>query len=161
MGDKNLRSYFECQSCNARFSIHEHSFARFLGASRTLSQLPGSGKKVPAHEDAANKLKLKMGEHTLQFLFDGEHKNYAVNLEKKELTFKTVRYPYVPIHLLKVLVKIGLSLLDEDEVAEYELARRFILNNEYDALLAGNPMLHLYFYELPGPPSFPSHNSSI
>lgn len=154
MGNKNLRSYFECQDCNARFSRYEASFARFIGASRTISQIPGSGGKIPKHEDTANGLKLEMSAHALQLIYDTERTSFTVDLDKKELTFTTVRHPYVPIHLLKVLVKIGLSLLNEDELAEYETARRFILSDEHDALFAGNRMLHLYFYALPGPPWF-------
>ena len=60
-----------------------------------------------------------------------------------------------------MLVKIGLSLLDEDEVAEYETARHFILSDEHDALFASHKMLHLYFYSLPGPPWFYSPTAQL
>ncbi|MGJ1488571.1 HNH endonuclease [Sphingobacterium spiritivorum] len=48
MGNKNLLSNFECDDCNQKFSKYEDSFANFIGASRTIAQIPGQAKnKVP------------------------------------------------------------------------------------------------------------------
>jgi hypothetical protein len=151
MGNQNLLSYFECDSCNNLFSTYEASFARFIGAARTISQIRGQKDKVPTFIDPANGIELKMGEHALQFIVNGEQEGHTVDLTKMELTISTVRHPYVPLHILKTLIKIGFCLLDEEEVLNYEFARLLLASTEYDDLVAGHGMFHLRFYFLPGP----------
>jgi hypothetical protein len=51
MGNHNLLSYFECDSCNSIFSKYENSFANFMRITRTISQVKGKNNKIPKYKD--------------------------------------------------------------------------------------------------------------
>lgn len=65
MGNRNLLSYFECDSCNYLFAKYEDSFANYLGLSRTFSQIKGKNRKVPKYKDNKTGLEVSMSEEQL------------------------------------------------------------------------------------------------
>lgn len=151
MGNRNVLSWFECNNCNDRFSRYESSFAQFIKLERTLGGMKGRRNRIPEFEDDAGGIAVKPGEHSFQLIIYEDCESVFTDHDNKELKIKTVRPDYVPIHILKTIVKIGLSLLDDDEVTDYEIARQFIMSDEYDLAFAGNPMLRVYGYWIPGP----------
>lgn len=151
MGNRNLLSYFECDACNDHFNKYETSFAHFIGASRTIALLKGQGNQVPKFVDQDGGLTLEQVRDSLCLYLNEELSGVILDQEHKEIAISTIRHDYVPIHILKVLVKIGLCLLDDDEVADYEVARQFVMSDAHDTAFAGNAMLRLHLYVLPGP----------
>ena len=55
-----------------------------------------------------------------------------------------------------MLIKIGLTLLPDDELLDYEIVRKMILYNEKDGAYKGHNMLTVYGYWYPGPIKFPT-----
>ena len=116
MGNKKLLSYFECDECNIKFSIYEDSFAKFIGASRTISQIKGKTKtKVPKHKDPKSGLEISLGETGIHVGVQNDSNEVVIDEDAKELIIKTKRQTYVPIHIPKILTKIGMCLLKDDQ----------------------------------------------
>jgi hypothetical protein len=71
------------------------------------------------------------------------------------MTIHTERPGYIPLHIPKLLTKIGLAMLNETEIEEYKLAKYLIINSDKDEKLSNNPLLNVYGYFIPGRPIFP------
>jgi len=158
MGNSKIINDFECDSCNELFSQYENDLANFIGLSRTLTFLEGQkglpkykspDKKLIVEQDKTSKRKIRVitqGNDNLNFQYD------EVN---KRLVFNSIRHPYTPLKVFKILLKIGYSFLDEDEIKEYKLIPEILCTNKLDNKLKSHDYLRLFGCFSPGIP-FPS-----
>ncbi len=154
LGNRNLLSYFECDECNALFGMYEQSFANLFGGSITFAGIKGKSKKVPKFGDDKTGLKVSFCETRTQITMPAGNDQVEVDLENKSIKVKAKR-SYVPIHIPKTLIKIGLCMLQPEDVDDYDFARRFILDSTMDSRFEGNRMLRVSGYFIPGPSKFP------
>lgn len=155
MGNRTLASYFECDNCNNLFSLYEGTFANYFGISRTISQILSKSGKVPRYEDLKQGFEVSVGATAMQLAFTTGKKPFTIDKEKRTLTIKTTRLGYVPLHLVKLLWKVGIALLPGDEVADFAWVRELLLSTAYDNSVKGDPRLQVYLQFLPGPPMYP------
>jgi hypothetical protein len=155
MGNRNLLSYFECDSCNALFSKYEDSFASFFGITRTFAQIKGQSNKVPKFKDPKTGLEVFLTDTGIQISTIEGKEVVEIDAENKYLTVSTERPGYIPIHIPKTIIKIGLCMLSESDVSDYEYARKFIMQSEKDAQFKDSNLLKIFGYFIPGPPKFP------
>jgi hypothetical protein len=153
MGNKKVFSYFECNNCNDKFSLYEDSFAKFLGAARTISFLPGK-RSIPKYKNPKTGFEMRPQNGSIDIKVIGDSDEVSINEDKKKLYLKTIKQPYIPIHIPKVLVKIGLSLLKGNEVHLYENARIFLETSDNDKLNIKNDFLLVFGYFISGPPVY-------
>lgn len=156
MGNRNLLSYFECDTCNSLFSKYEDSFARFLGLSRTFAQIKGQTKKVPKFKDMRTGMEVFQGEDKMQVTFPEGQMPFHLDEKAKTIEFDTVISSYVPIHIPKILIKMALATLSDADMENYEQTRLFLQKSENDHLFANNGALRILGYHVPGPPKYPS-----
>lgn len=116
MGNKNLLSYFECDTCNSLFSKYEDSFANFFGISRTIAQIKGQSNKVPKFKDPKTGLEVFLNDTGIQITTIEGKEVFKMDEEKKSFAISTERPGYIPIHIPKIIIKIGLSMLSETDV---------------------------------------------
>lgn len=154
MGSHNLLSYFECDSCNSNFSKLEDSFSNFLGITRTISQIKGKKKRIPKYKDPRTGLEMTIGDTGIQMTSIEGTDVFNLDTENKSLTIKTKRPGYIPIHIPKLLIKIGFSMLREEELEDYEYTRRFIKDTEKEDHFKDFNLLKIFGYFIPGPPKF-------
>ena len=152
MGNKHLLSHFECDDCNQRFSQYEDSFANFIGARRTVLQIPGQGKnKVPKFKDMNTGFEITLGPQSLQVGFIDENNEVEIDEEKKKLIIKTVKPAYTPIHIPKVILKIAISMLKESDLPAYDSTITILRNDLNDKVLENNELFKVRGYHIPGP----------
>lgn len=157
MGNKNLVSDYECDTCNDLFSVYEDSLAKFLGIARTLSSSKGK-EGIPTFKNPDKKLEARKNDSTNGLLinFEGIDEQYfEIDQIGKKLTIKATRHPYKPIYVYKALLKIAYGLLSEEELPNYELCKKFLQSDKNDSDLKGHPYLRLFGFFSPGP-QFPS-----
>ena len=154
MGNRNVFAYFECDTCNALFAKYEDSFANFLGVSRTFHQIRGKGNKIPKFKDPKTGFEVERGANAIEMHVFEEHDPFTIDYEAKTMTLVTERPGHVPLHIVKLQIKIGLTLLDPDEVADYIWACTFITSEAADARFKDDKLLYIYGYSLPGPAIF-------
>jgi hypothetical protein len=154
MGNKKLLSYFECDECNFLFSKYETSCADYFGISRTFAQIRGQSNKVPKFKDPKTGLEVVLADTALQISTLEGTDVFKINEENKSLELITERPGYIPIHIPKTIIKMGLSMLSENDMPGYDYARRFLIQSEQDVNFKDSMLLHLYGYFIPGPPKF-------
>lgn len=152
MGNVHLLSYFECDACNSLFSKYEDSFANFIGIHRTVHAFL-SKKKVPKFKNNQTGLVITTQDNKLFTKVDGDlGDEVVIDDEAKTMTINAVRPSYIPMHIPKVLLKIGFCMLQEHELKDYELLRLFLSGSDYDSKFEGNTYLSAFAYVFPGPP---------
>lgn len=154
MGNRNMATYFECDVCNNWFSKYETMFANYFGISRTISQILGKKATVPGYQDDKAGFNLSIGEKAMQLAFTTGKKPFTLNKEKMSLTIHTTRPGYIPLHLVKLIWKVGLALLPEEEVADFEWVREMLLSNANDKKVKGDKRLQVSIQFIPGPPMY-------
>jgi hypothetical protein len=154
MGNRNVFAYFECDACNILFAKYEDSFANFLGVSRTFHQIRGKGNKIPKFKDPKTGFEVERGANSIEMRVFDEHDPITIDHETKTIKLVTERPGHVPLHIVKLLIKIGLTLLDPEEVADYAWACKFITSEAADANFKDDKLLYIYGYSLPGPAIF-------
>lgn len=154
MGNHKLLSYFECDECNAKFSKYEDSLANFLGITRTISQIKGKKNKIPKYKDPRTGLEMTISDAGMQITTIEGTDVFNFDKENKSLTLKTKRPGYIPIHIPKMLIKIGFSMLLDEELEDFEYTRKFLQDTEKKDKFKDFNLLRIFGYFIPGPPKF-------
>lgn len=142
IGNKKLISEYECDSCNKNyFSRFESDFANFMLPFNAISGTLNKKNKTP-------KYKLP-GEPTIKF--EPDKINIAgvdnpvfdkFDGTSMELSVKTPTH--IPEYIYRCLVKIGLSILDEDRLFNYRETMNWLMN--LDIVSNIEPMLLFSHY---------------
>lgn len=154
MGNQNLLSHFECDSCNSIFSKYEDSFARFLGVSRTLSQIKGKKGTVPKFNDSKTSLQVVMTDEGIKTSSTVGDDVMEMNEENKSFILKTYKTTYTPIFIPKLLVKLAVTILPEEEIVNFKNTCKFLTTNSNNEKFKDLNLLHVFGYYVPGPKIF-------
>lgn len=158
MGNKNLVSDQECDTCNQLFGTYEDHLANFIGISRTISFLRGE-HFAPKYKSPDKTLTLAQDEEAevprLKLVSEGmDNIHFTINESEKELVITAIKHTYVPIKVFKSILRIAYSLIPPEEKEDYETTRRIIMSDEHDEKLKNNFMFKLFGFFSPGP-AFP------
>lgn len=138
LGNRYLISDFECDNCNMLFSKFENDFANWLGISRSILGTVGKkGKPKFKSPDGINSNpNFLQGEQKVYNVLLNSNKNF-INYDQKssKTTIKYKKEPYLPINVYKILLKIALSILPEDEVEEYCNIIKTLINSKKESIL--------------------------
>ncbi len=133
LGNRYLIHNIECDACNLKFGVYETSFADSIGLLRTTDILEGH-RNIPKFKNdglVAYSEKDELGNHKI--LIEASDPKKAIYNEKEDsIIFRTKKTPYVPLHIMKVLFKIGYSLLGEDELVDYPHLEKIINTSDLD-----------------------------
>lgn len=157
LGKAKPTSKFECKECNDIFSGYETDLGHYLLIDRAMlgQQKVKPGK--PKYKDNGFRIenltpdtipdRLRDEESMFQELLDADEKvtllcsnNFDTNKFKRtdnELDVTLNIKPYIPFNIFRVFAKIGLSLLDENEMSDYSIVKNLLHPNfkipqEYD-----------------------------
>lgn len=149
LGNKNLLSDFECDNCNHAFGVFESEFANYIGLTRTLTRLSGK-KGVPKFKNPQKDFSLWIDENdNIDYTELQENNNVIFDNENNRVTFETTSNPFNSLMVYKCLVKIGISLLKDDELYNYQSTISFLLDNSIKEF--NNPFAFVHEYIIPGP----------
>lgn len=166
-GNPKVLSNFECNECNAKFSKYESDFGEyFLFERLQLCQKNRHGKtpkfknsKGQKSEELNNK-NISEKDIELQKSFGGLNSNQHIILinpeEVEHLENKTIikltRKPYKPLNVYRVFVKIGISLLKNEELYNFTQLLK-LLNNDKFYIIEKNefkyPLFSIRFRKIP------------
>lgn len=161
IGNRFLLSAFECDICNKLFGdLYENSFANYIGAFRPFSFVkPSKNNNKPKFKETVfhqNEEKIKLAiqvQGTKQVQIYHEHPfddSVVFDRKNKTLTVNAVRKPYVPLYVYKMLLKIGLSIIEESEIHEFKQPLALLLDNSQNEKLKEYPLCHVYMHSLYG-----------
>ena len=127
LGNKGLLSRYECDSCNKLFgSTIENDLGNWSKPMRTLMRIRGK-RGVPTLKSEKDGWRIECdGGEQLHVSHNRIDNVFEVDEINKRIRFNLKREPFVPIQVLKALVKIGLTLLPEDEIHAFDEALAWI-----------------------------------
>lgn len=130
LGNKVLRSLYECDSCNERFSAFEDDLAKMTLSSRSIGGVIGKNgaPTLVAANGGSARMRLKDG--GLHFSHNAGDIGFVEDKEKKLLTFTYVEQPYRPLAVYKALCKSAFALLPEDDLVNFEHLKQWLLQTD-------------------------------
>ncbi len=146
MGNKYCFSNFECDVCNDKFGNWEDSLANFAGIYNTLSTLKGK-RGFAKFKNPQDEFELfAKNENTIisrTTKTDDEDINMIRDLKNKKMLFNIKQPSYIPQDAFKALMKIALSMLDDNDFKKYKRAIEWI-NNTKSVNYESNPLFNVY-----------------
>lgn len=127
LGNKGLLSRYECDSCNKLFGCTiENDLGNWSKPMRTLLRVRGK-RGVPTLKSEQNGWRIECDDGEQLHVSHNRIDNvFEVDETNKRIRFNLQRDPFVPIQVLKALVKIGLTLLPDDEIHAFDEALGWI-----------------------------------
>lgn len=151
LGNKSIVTAYECGTCNEKFGAGiENDLGNWSKPMRTMARIRGKSgvptlKKGGTHpgwriEHGVNGFDIKSYE---------DDPIYNLDETAKSVTFTLKRDPYTPVGVLKAFMKIGLTLLPEDEIANFPHLMTWIQDTDHSREFAESCPL-IYTFQ-PGP----------
>ncbi len=122
-GRNNITSNFECDVCNQRFQRFDNDAATLVQHNLAILNIKSKrgvpvfqSKKVPGEyptilSTSGNVRNINFNSNTEDFEYNKEEKIFTLNFRTKN---------FVPFHVYKTLLKIGISLLSDRDLKENE-----------------------------------------
>lgn len=147
-----LFSYYECDKCNGKFArTLETHMGDYMNPFHTISQVRGK-KGVPSYRKGGEKSRIDIKTDGLHIeSHDGERDIFEFDEIKKTLTIKSIRATYVPVAIYKCLVKMALSIIDEEELIYFQKAIEWINEENHSLTKYKFSKLPCFYSFTPGP----------
>lgn len=143
LGNKGMLSRYECDECNKVFgSTIENDLGNWSLPMRTLLRIRGkNGAPTLKNERDGWRIECDDGSE-LKVSHNGIDSVFEVDEDQKLIRFNLKRGVFVPLAVRKAFVKIGLTLLPEVEVPNFEEAIKWIRDSRYpNELMVRMPVL--------------------
>lgn len=131
IGNRTLKSTYECDSCNGKFSALESNFSQFMSFYHTFAHVSkGGGAKVPKFRtNSSENSSIEVNDDKIEVkCYEGEGLIPEIDEENNTLTLKTFR-SYVPQNVYKIFIKMALTIMPEKELSVFQTALKW-LNGE-------------------------------
>lgn len=149
LGNRNVTSRFECDSCNDHFSVYESSLAAFVIPATTFAGIRGQ-KGVQKHNNPRTGLRIELSGERIEIQSRINGGDIDVSKENQTLTIKLTRESYYPLKVFKTLAKIAYCLLDEAELSNFEGVRNLLMSSQYDEKCRQSPLFRMFLTFVPG-----------
>ncbi len=152
LGNKTYISDFECDDCNGKFGRYENELASYLGIVRTVQSV--KGKKVPKFKSADRTLDVVStvaDDITNQVKFrryDSLDKTFEFDKENNLTIIHYKKATYTPLSVYKALLKMALSVMPPQHLANYRYALEYLITKKYDDNFSGFAILTRYMMPL-------------
>lgn len=150
-GNTGLFSRYECDACNHLFGEGiENHLGNWTKPMRTISRIKGRNGvptiKKPGPRSGWRIEQSSTGFHCTEYEDDPF---FTVDEEAKKLQFELHRDTYIPVAALKGLIKIGLTLIPDEETQHFEETFDWIRDNDHSRnFIAEFPVIRTF---IPGP----------
>lgn len=131
IGNRTLKSSYECDECNSKFSTLESGFSQFMSFYHTFAHVSrGGGAKVPKFRtNSSESSSIVVTDDQIEVkCYDGENLVPIIDEENNTITLKTFR-SYVPQNVYKIFIKMALSIMPEKELGAFQSTLKW-LNGE-------------------------------
>ena len=151
LGNSSLFSNYECDDCNTLFgSTIENDLGNWTKPSRTFARIRGKSG-VPAIKKVGSVEGWRIDYDVSGFHIKQYESDPFIEIDEtnKRLRLELKRDAFTPVAVLKAFVKIGLTILPPEELANFRTALNWIRNpNHAKALVVECPVIHTF---QPGP----------
>lgn len=122
MGNKYAFSYFECDNCNKYFGTLEDSLSNYAGILNSFSSVKGKKgyAKFKGDKENIEVFAKSTSELIVRSSKTDKSETFIHDKENKKIIVDVPQPSYIPQDAFKALVKIGICLLPEKELLNYE-----------------------------------------
>lgn len=141
IGNRALKSLYECDKCNARFCKMESHFSNYMAFYHILSRIGNGNKKPIYRNNSKSKIVVEEDNTDLYLHSNDENLKVDINREGKTMTIHGVR-SYVPIYVYKIFIKMALTIIPEDEMQYLRTSLQWLMteNTTYPDLFLSRRM---------------------
>ncbi|MDE0270792.1 MAG: HNH endonuclease [Gammaproteobacteria bacterium] len=131
LGNRTLFTREECDECNRFFgSTIENDLGNWTKPMRAFSRIKGK-KGVPTLKNEKEGWRIKSDGTGLRMTECESNPKFKVDIEKRQFSLQLKRDPYTPVAVLKALVRVGLILLPNDELANFAETLEWVRNRDH------------------------------
>ncbi|MGU5678330.1 HNH endonuclease [Aeromonas allosaccharophila] len=133
LGNKSIESAYECDTCNKKFGEGiENDLGNWSKPMRTLISIRGKSG-VPTLKRGGDKpgWRIEYDQSKLNITAYEDDPIYEIDEENKTVTFKLRRDSYTPVAVLKAFMKIGVTLLPDDEISNFSGLMAWIKESDH------------------------------
>lgn len=122
IGNKYAISTYECDECNERFSrTIENDFANLMKPFHSINGIKGA-KKIPTYKKNGVRLSTTNGHH---FEISGIEDE---SITESGVNCKLETDDFVPLRIYKMLTKMALSIVDENELEDFSKTIEWLMD---------------------------------
>lgn len=128
IGNRILKSMYECDDCNGRvFSPMESQFSQFMGIYHTFHEV-SKGGKVPAYRNnSKEKSKIVVENGSIKIdCVEGEDLVSVIDEKNHTIDIKAKR-SYVPQSVYKIFIKMALTIMPESEMSHFKYTLEWLM----------------------------------
>lgn len=138
LGSNDQTYSTECDSCNSIFSKFESHLALFFRPNLLLTQTKGK-RRVPQFisrkDDLDFTTEMKAGKDSqIKMSFDTNLEDFEVDHESKRMSVTFRKTPFRPLYVYKALVRIGLSMIHNEEYDNFEHVIQWIRKTDSELI---------------------------
>lgn len=154
IGNRHLLSYYECDTCNKKFSrLLENQYGNFFKFYHNASNIRGK-KTVPNYQANSGKSKSEWtkdvaGNPIFISADASDSITTFINQSRKEVLRIGKIDPFIPMAVYKCFVKMALSIMPESELNIFEETISWILQKNHENIF-GEKLLLCRYKMIPG-----------
>lgn len=138
LGNKTIIDELECDQCNHHFGDHlENSFASYTLPHRPFQRTRGRNG-IPTYKGHDLEVSA-VDQSNLTICVGGEGGIDALEVEgKNQLRFPAVRPPYYPTAIHKMLIKMSLAMMPDDDHRRFDYLKPWLLRKDHAPGFSGS-----------------------
>lgn len=143
IGNKSLFSSFECDSCNQFFGKYENEFANFMLPYNALSGVINKSNKATKYKQDIVVYNGRDNQINIEEFPD------EISLSDKMIEFSLNKPSYIPDYIYRCLTKIGLTIMPEDSLEEFQYLFTWLRDLSEDCTYPGRMIFSIFPFENP------------
>lgn len=150
LGNKSITTRYECDECNQFFgSTIEDDFGKWSKPMRTMARIRGKSGVPTLKRGGDTGWRIEYEDGGLKITSYEDDPLFELDEQAKTITFKLKREPYTPVAILKSFVKMGLTLMPENEIGNFKDALHWVRYSDHTRSFASQfPVIYTF---QPGP----------
>jgi hypothetical protein len=129
LGNKAVKSLYECDACNDRFAAFEDDLGKMTLPYRHAGAVFGKNG-VPTIVSANGKARMEFKDGKMHIGHRAGDDSFVVDEANHTITFSYMDQPYRALGAYKALCKSGFALLPPDELAHFPELREWLLHED-------------------------------
>ncbi|MCO1623701.1 HNH endonuclease [Pseudomonas putida] len=137
LGNKTIIDELECDRCNHHFGDHlENNFAAYTHPHRPLQRIRGRNG-IPKYKALDLEISA-VDQSNLVIYVDCEGGIDTLEVEgKNQLRLQMMRQPYYPTAIHKMLIKMALAMMPDDDHCQFNYLKPWLLSKDHKPGLSG------------------------
>lgn len=146
LGNRGLTSAYECDGCNELFgSGIENDLGEWSKPTRTFARLSGKNGIPTLKKNSKGGWRVEAAGKKLEVRSYEDDPLYEVDETNRRVTFTFKRGSYTPVAVFKAFVKIGLTLMPDEELEPFARTLDWIRHRDHSRSWIGQaPLIHTF-----------------